>query len=176
VHPSEQPVWLLDFDGVLNAVAAQGDTTVWRDWRRSPPDTPPENIPWFLWAPEAVTVVQDAVSAGVRVIWLTDWESGTTRIHETIAELPAGLEYLTRAARGPSRHWKANAAREAVPDAAPLLWTDDHLRARILREHSTKEWVAQRAGDTTVISPNKRVGVTPRDVRTIREWIAKVTR
>lgn len=171
-----QPIWLLDFDGVLNAVAPRGDTRVWETWHVSLKGEDPESIPWYLWAPEATQVVAEAATAGVRVIWLTDWMEMTQKLHETIPNLPPCLEFLTNRIAGPSRHWKVNAAMATVPDDAPLLWTDDHLHTRLLREKLSKDWIANRAGDTTVISPNKRVGVTPRDVRTIREWIAKVTR
>ncbi len=171
----EQPIWLLDFDGVLNAVAPHGDTRIWKDWRTEGRGSSPDSIPWYLWAPEAVKVVGEAHEAGVRVIWLTDWEDMTQRLHETVHGLPARLEFLTRRISGPSKHWKVNAAMSIVPDAAPLLWTDDHLKTRLLREKVGKEWVANRGGDTALIAPRKEYGITPRDVDTIRAWVARVT-
>lgn len=170
---TERPVWLLDFDGVLNAVNTEGDTTIWADWEVRGRGSSPESIPWYLWAPEAVSVVREAHGAGVRVIWCTDWMGVTQKLHETIPALPPRMEYLTDRIAGPSKHWKVNAAMATVPDGAPLLWTDDHLKVRLLREKVSKEWLARRAGDTTLIAPHKKRGITPRDVATIRAWVAR---
>lgn len=173
---AERPIWLLDFDGVINAVASSGDTRVWSEWKESMRGGDPDSIPWYLWAPEAVKVVGEAQSHGVRVIWLTDWMHMTGQIHEHIPEIPPRMEFLTNRIPGPSKYWKVNAARSVVPDGVPLLWTDDHLKTRMLREKSTKAWVHERAGDTVLINPRKDCGITPRDVTTIREWVARVTR
>lgn len=173
---TEQPVWLLDFDGVLNILAPRGDTSVWEHWEVRGESSNPETIPWYIWAPEAVKLVAEARDAGVRVVWLTSWMGMTQRLHQTIPELPAGLEFLHDGFGGPSKHWKVNAARANVPDSAPLLWTDDELKVRLLREKATKEWIRERAGDTTIIAPLKRHGITPRDAAVIREWIVRVTR
>ena len=32
-----------------------------------------EDVPWMLWAPEAVSLVAGHEWAGVRVVWLTTW-------------------------------------------------------------------------------------------------------
>lgn len=169
-----RPVWLLDYDGVLNALAPHGDTKVWSEWKVQGKGSNPDSIPWHLWAPEAVKVVAEAHAAGVRVIWLTTWMEMTQRLHETITELPAGLEFLTdhgAGSVGPSRHWKANAAMMTVPYGVPLLWTDDDLNRRLVREKAVKEWLASR-GDTTLMCPRKEHGLTPEHVTKIREWIA----
>lgn len=103
----DRPVWLLDYDGVLNALAPRGDTKVWSEWKVQGKGSDPDSIPWHLWAPEAVKVVAEAHAAGVRVIWLTSWMEMTQRLHETVTELPAGLEYFTHhgaGSGGPSRH------------------------------------------------------------------------
>lgn len=171
-----RPTWLLDYDGVLNAVSPRGDTTIWDTWKVSGKGLEPESIPWHLWAPEAVTVVAEAHAAGVRVIWLTDWMDLTQRLHETVTELPANLEYLTHrvGGDGPSKHWKVNAAMATVPDGVPLLWTDDHLNVRLVRENVTKEWLARR-GETLRICPRKSQGLTPKHVAQIRQWISTTT-
>lgn len=172
-----RPVWLLDYDGVLNVLSPQGDTTLWSEWKVEGRSSHPDSIPWHLWAPEAVKVVAEAHAAGVRVIWLTSWMDMTQRLHETVTELPEGLEFLTDRGAGKggaSRHWKANAAMATVPDEVPLLWTDDDLNHRLVREKVVKEWLASR-GETLRICPRKDQGLTPEHVARIRAWIARVT-
>lgn len=172
----QRPIWLLDFDGVINILAPRGDISVWAHWEVRGKGMDAESIPWYLWAPEAAKLVAEAHDAGVRVVWCTDWQQGTQRLHTTITELPSGLEYLSDRIAGPSRYWKTNAAMAFVPDGVPLLWTDDHLRSNLLREKVTKEWVRDRTGDTTIIAPRKDHGLTPLSAAVIRTWIAWVTR
>lgn len=174
-----RPAWLLDFDGVINILAAQGDTSVWGEWkdyRRSSPD----EIPWMIWAPEVAKLVGEAHDAGVRVVWLTTWGDLNKTIPEVIPEIPNGLEYWTDGdlsrigvtSRRSGQNWKVDCARNLVPNDDPLLWTDDNLSAMLRADD--RAWLKSRTPETLTISPRKDIGLTPAHVKRIRNWMANV--
>lgn len=173
-----RPTWLLDFDGVINILAAQGDTSVWGEWkdyRRSSPD----EIPWMIWAPEVAKLVREAHDAGVRVVWLTTWLELTKTIHETITDIPEGLEFWSDgmfekldSCRERQDRTGRSAPRLFVPEDAPLLWTDDNLPAMLRADD--RAWLRSRTPETLTISPRKDIGLTPAHVKRIRNWMANV--
>jgi hypothetical protein len=175
-----KPIWLLDFDGVLNILAAQGDTSVWAEWRDHKRPSP-EDIPWMLWAPEAVSLVAEANEAGVRVVWLTTWGALTATIADVIKDIPADLEYWTNGdlsrightSRRSGQNWKVDCARFLVPEQSPLLWTDDNLPKMLHKDD--RAWLRSREPETLTIAPRKEIGLTPKHAARIRDWIGKVT-
>lgn len=171
---TDQPIWLLDFDGVVNVLAPRGDESAWTDWNIHGESAHPDSLPWFLWSSTVASLVREARDAGVCVMWLTSWEASMRNAEKVVTELPEGLDILTRADNHTnSRYWKAGAARSVIREGVPVLWTDDDL-SKILRPKDDKEW-AQRM-DTTRIAPNPAVGLTPKHVAQIRSWIKRVTK
>lgn len=186
----KRPVWLLDFDGVLNAIASRGMKSGWDTWKQaripSPlPDEPDVTYP-ILWAPEAVSVVADAVNAGVRVVWLTTWREDTYLLPLTLTELPdpdlmeVWDEDTAKAAgarldplRMLGQDWKPTVARALLPDDVPLLWTDDNLHFFLLRED--RSWLDSRKGSSELIAPSSSLGLSRKQVKSIREWIDLVS-
>lgn len=175
------PLWLLDFDGVVNAISRRGDRNVWDDWEAAEVTVATgESFP-LLWSPSVVGVINEAVDAGVEVVWLTTWRDETQLLPKVIDGLPDLMwwdeEDLTRAGHGLdplhtlNQRWKSQVARALVPDGAPLLWTDDNLDLGILRSDD-RDWLRRRPGGSTVITPHETIGLSKKNIRDIREWIA----
>lgn len=189
--PDNRPVWLIDFDGVLNAIAKRGMRAGWDTWKQeripSPlPDEPNVTYP-ILWSPEAVSTVTTAVNAGVRVVWLTTWRENTYLLPLTVTELPdpdlmeMWDEDTARAAgaymdpmRLLGQDWKPLVARALLPDDVPLLWTDDNLDWFLRRED--RAWLTSRKGSVELIMPTPSLGLSRKQVRAIHEWIDWATR
>lgn len=163
-----RPLWLLDFDGVVNVLAPRGDEKVWQDWNVRGTGSSHESIPWYLWSTSVASLVRKMSDSGVRVVWLTSWEHAMLGISRVIPELPEGLEILTRADDVTRRSsWKAGAARSIVTSDVPVLWTDDDLH-KILRPKADVEWA--QTITLTRIRPNRKTGVTPAQAEQIRAW------
>lgn len=176
------PVWLLDFDGVINAISKRGDRNVWDDWEFARIDHPQEaghSLP-LLWSPTVVQVVSDAVDAGVNVVWLSTWREDTRILPTVIDGLPE-LPWWDEQTLIEAGHrldplnvlhqrWKAQVAMAMVPDGAPLLWTDDNLDFGIVRL-AERTWLSKRPGGSTTVVPHETIGLSKKNVRVIREWL-----
>lgn len=185
-----RPVWLLDFDGVINAISKKGCNAFWDDWNQvriqnpSNPDNPKDTLP-LLWSSTVARTVADAHAAGVRVIWLTTWREHTKVLPDIIPELPRDLPWWDEDVLLGSggrldpmnqlgQRWKFDVAHQLVPDGVPLLWTDDTLNFGILRL-GNRRWTETREGGTTLINPVEAHGLYRKHIVAIREWIEEVT-
>jgi hypothetical protein len=175
-HP---PVWLLDVDGVLNAVTGRPDPSVWPDWQRGTARA--AGRVWPIWFSPTVTATIAALHAdGLSdVRWLTTWEDAANGDLRELLGLPE-LEVVARAdevagthrptegpqvseapvaAAGEARWWKLSAA-QAVPDLAGgrgLIWTDDDLAL----EDSARAWAHRHVPRARLFAPPPQVGITP---------------
>jgi hypothetical protein len=157
-----RPIWLLDFDGVINAIADKPDRTVWPDWIRT--DVRDHRIAHRVWySPTVIALVNEMHEAGVEIRWLSTWHAET----EGFAAL--GLPELP--GQGPVDDgpgwWKLPSAIAAAGESRPLLWTDDELNFK----KAVREWVDSRTGPTHLIAPGEMVGLAPRRVREIRSFL-----
>jgi len=179
-------IWLLDFDGVINAISDRGGRTYWDDWHSTVVAHPlggvdrqghPLRVP-LLWSQSVVDTVTEAVAAGVDVRWLSTWREYTAVLPAVIPGLPE-LPFLDESLVGlrgpaPGEHnysgpWKVDVAKAWVPDEVPLLWTEDSLGINLLSEM----WRSSRRGPTTFIQPRTVTGLVQREISEIREWIAR---
>ncbi|BBX82196.1 hypothetical protein [Mycolicibacterium aubagnense] len=180
-------VWLLDFDGVINALSKRGGRSYWPEWSSATVAHPegdltsagdPVHLP-LLWSPAVIAVIAEAARAGIDVRWLSTWREHTKRLPEIIPGLP-DLPWLdetildTRASDDldprlamESGPWKVLVARAFVPAGAALLWTEDSLTVDLLSE----SWRRSRTAPTTLIRPRPATGLISREVNEIREWI-----
>ncbi|MBS4102781.1 hypothetical protein [Tsukamurella paurometabola] len=186
------PIWLLDFDGVVNVGPlstrprrAQPNRRVqrWTEFASASVWSESAERAFLLrWSPEVISVIADAVAAGIDVRWLTTWREESAIFSTVIPGLPelpfldeAILDPTVRDALDPrdrlrSGQWKADVAAAYVPDGVPLLWTDDSTELRDL----TRRWRRARkeqGGPTVHIVPNEDDGLLPSDVETIRDFI-----
>lgn len=184
----KRPLWLLDFDGVLNAISKRGMNTGWHTWNTASVKSPlpgEDNVHYpLLWASETVQAVADAHDAGVRVVWLTTWREHTALLPPLMNGLPSDLEFWDEdtvlAAGGKldpmlqlNQQWKYDTARQLVPDGVPVLWTDDNL-PYILRKGA--RWASSRPGGTTSIAPTQTLGLSKRQTFEVNEWVRDAVR
>lgn len=181
-------IWLLDFDGVINALSKRGGHAYWPQWSTATVTHPegdltragaPVLLP-LLWSPAVIAAVGEAVCAGIDVRWLSTWREHTQLLPAIIPGLP-NLPWLdetilnapARASLDPrlameSGHWKVEVAKAYVPADATLLWTEDSLTVDVLSE----SWRRSRTASTTLIRPRPATGLVSRQVNEIRTWIS----
>lgn len=165
--------WLIDFDGVVNAVSRKGDTNVWKDWKQT------KLMGWddhgypVNYSQTVVDLIAYAVSQGVNVVWLSTWAEETKQFPQAIPGMPElpfiGSQRDIHNVSYPDKtHWKLDAAREYVDPGHDLLWTEDEA---YLTEVIASEWRLLRPGKTTVINPYTPIGLSQRQVEQIMTWI-----
>lgn len=185
------PVWLLDFDGVVNALSKRGGRSYWPEWSAATVAHPegeltrsgdPLHLP-LLWSPSVIEVIAGAARSGVDVRWLSTWREHTKLLPEIIPGLPdlpwldetildtRANDDLDPALAMESGPWKVQVARAFVPADAALLWTEDSLTVDLLSE----TWRRLRTASTTLIRPRPATGLISREVIAIREWISTYT-
>lgn len=167
------PLWLLDVDGVLNAVVAD----VPHLYERLRADAAGRG--WNItYDPAIIKRIADLhVSGRVEVRWLTTWcQDAATSLAPALGLPPFVVEGVPEFYRrhGIDRWWKSPAAK-ALSDAEPeraLIWTDDDL------DYSERvgdvPWLAQRTGPTLALAPNPRTGLTADNLDRIEAFIARV--
>jgi hypothetical protein len=184
---SQCPLWLLDVDGVLNAVAKRPDRGVWRDWRRGSASA--DGVTWPIWFSPTVTgtVARLHESGVVEVRWLTTWGAQANGELRTLFGLPElavagepphvagdhgadshGEAVALEANGGRASWWKLDAVRRIVGDEPerPVIWTDDDLGG----ERDAVTWVERNVPRRLLVSPRPDVGLTPRQLRAIRSY------
>jgi hypothetical protein len=188
-----KPLWLLDYDGVVNAILsgrnAKPDRNAWQDWQRTDIYSAIDGVAYpVCYSPTVVAFIAAAVTAGVDVRWLTTWQSDTARFPAAMPGMPvlpwlpepvalprdadldaAGLPVASR------EHtfqpwWKLRVARATAGDR-PLVWTDDDLGVYKPELKEARAW-AERRARTHVVIPNEGVGLTPARLRKIRNFLA----
>lgn len=186
------PVWLLDFDGVVNALSRRPPKTVgYREWRSARVEMPSETrrsgkpvVYPLLWSPTVVSVITRAVDAGVDVRWLTTWREHTRMLPEIIPGLPE-LPWIDESCLPPavaatldpavgdlSVQWKIECAKATVGEDVPVLWTDDSILVGVF----ARRWARTRKrGLTTAFTPRPNLGLIPRDLSVVADWVARHT-
>jgi len=170
VMDNKPPLWLLDVDGVINAVCG----TV-------PPGYERRRINGFqiTWPTEIVARMRQLHETGaVEIRWLTTW------CDDAASKIAPGLGLpLDCVVEGSADHldpenryvwWKSVTAKrlsDAEPDR-PLIWTDDDLDyAEIQGE---VDWLRDRTGPTLAIAPDVRQGITPKLMAKIEAFLDRV--
>lgn len=171
----KKPLWLLDVDGVLNAVTAGTPTSdVWPDWQTFRAEVN-LGLGYRIWfSPTVTKFISDLHESGkVEVRWLTTWE-GLANLHLGPAlKLP---EFELAGQRILPDHdiwWKFKIAQDAAEDGRPLIWTDDDLYAAENDYHigeQVHDWLYNR-GPTLALSPSSRLGLQQKHLDKITKFI-----
>jgi len=188
--PASQPaIWLLDVDGVLNAVTDRPDRRVWQDWRQGRATA--DGVSWpICFSPTVARTIRRLHTTGLaEVRWLSTWgwhANGELRALLDLPELSVAAERppVTAAlpddavTAGAVSHgdaiddhgpwWKlagVRAVAEAEPDRV-LVWTDDELRYQL----EAAWWVTANVRRHLLLSPPPQVGLTPQLLRRIEEF------
>jgi hypothetical protein len=98
--PPLPPLWLLDVDGVLNAVTRSPDRAIWPDWRRG--RAVADGVAWSIcFSPSATRAIRTLHESGlVEVRWLTTWREYANAELRRLLDLPE-LAVVPDASDGP---------------------------------------------------------------------------
>lgn len=192
------PLWLLDVDGVLNAVTRVPDSAVWPDWAEG--FAAAEGRRWPITFSRTVTrtITRLHQSGAAEVQWLTTWGDAANDELAVLLGLPAlkvagrredhGVRGWRRfggahsagthaAATGAAardeltgRWWKFDVVRDvlAAEPGRPVVWTDDDLASFA----GARTWLQEHA-DVLLLAPDPEVGLTALELREVEEFCAK---
>lgn len=196
----QPPVWLLDVDGVINAVGRiapkpvdHPGETLWADWEET--IAVADGVPWPIrYSPsliEAITTLHN--SGAVEVRWLTTWGHHANGDLRTALGLPeftveATKEVAQKLSRGVAGShgeavasfpreiwWKFLAVQRFVADnpGRRFIWTDDDL----YYEDDAVLWVKDNVPtQPLLISPNVRTGLLPRHLDQVERYLGVTER
>lgn len=160
-----RPLWLLDVDGVLNAVCGS-----------LPPGYVRDRINGYTitWSPAIIERIAALHNAGrVEVAWLTTWcEDADALLAEPLG-LPRGLTCMGSADHKAIHDtwWKSVTAKR-VSHGRALIWTDDDLD--YAERQGEVDWLRERTGPTFALSPDPRTGLTAADLDRIEGFVQRL--
>lgn len=176
---SGKPVWLLDIDGVLNAISGKPPTYLWSDdkWIQTTLTNSMGDFPILTAKPvvDFINEIHDSGRAEIR--WHTTWQEEALDFGDAVGLRsfkvvlsPEFHEYGPRfvaqqIAAGKPKWWKFPAAERVIDEEKrPLLWTDDDISWE-LRNYP---WNPVEPG---VVSPDPATGLTPKHLKFIDKWL-----
>lgn len=172
------PIWLLDVDGVLNALPHRRRDDVWPDYTKVQcAPGPNEQVYTITFSPTLMKRIRKLHESGaVEVRWLTTWGHGANYRLNKLLGLPefeiAGEPQEVSGYGGTAwtvhRWWKFGDAwrTHAVEPDRPIIWTDDDLNA----VPEALEW-ADDIG-ALAICTNISTGLTPDDMDRIEKFVS----
>lgn len=167
-----KPLWLLDVDGVLNAVTREPVLSEWDDMTLTRASA--NGRSWPIWySPALIARINALVEMDrVEVRWLTTWTHDAAQHLSPVIGLD-GAEWGVVERRPPTsyRWWKLEAAQRVMDEEGvrPLVWTDDDLRYERLAMH----WLNAEVEHYMAISPKPHIGLTPRHLDAIEAYCFK---
>lgn len=178
-----KPVWLLDIDGVVNAIG-KGDPSVWPkpQWRHGKAECDGQEWP-ITWAVPVVDFIRTVHESGrAEIRWHTTWQHEACNLAAlvglpefAVADAPEFDDQPGHAARaiaaGRPKWWKLPAAERVVRDEGrPLIWTDDDITWDLGRRYDVDTELRAFA-PALLIAPDKHTGLTPKRLRMIGDFL-----
>lgn len=172
---SGRPVWLLDIDGVINALSRGPVQDSWpsEQWVQRVVDAEIPGsgrmvLPIFAAQPVLDFVTRVVASGAAEVVWHSTWrEAAATALAPAlgIAAMPVSVapEWPQRPARV---WWKVPAARRVVESGRRLVWTDDDIS--VVPDQVAD--LVEHAG-TLLIAPDPQTGLTAEHLHAIAGFI-----
>jgi len=183
------PVWLLDIDGVINAVSYKPPTAIWPEeaWQadHAVNDGTSYRIHWAHPVIDFIKAVHESGRAEIR--WHTTWQHQAQTVADLVGlpvlpvadapEFYGGSAQVAAAIRHGGRAsevdwWKLGAAlRVTREEGRPLIWTDDDMADALW--HSTEETfnVGTIEAPALMVCPNVYHGLSPRDLGQIELFL-----
>ena len=183
----QRPVWLLDIDGVINAVSRNFPTHVWPEevWQQKRIANAMGNFP-ITWAQPVIDFLRDTHERGrAEIRWHTTWQEEAQLVADLtglpvfpVADAPefrngsADAAAWIAAGGRPGREpwWKLGAAMRVVEqEGRSLVWTDDDIGDAL--------WGADRINVGTdgapalLVCPDHRTGLIRRDLDVIDTFL-----
>lgn len=173
VDMTTPPVWLLDFDGVINAVSPAWGVKTVRRW--SPPSKFALGKTYRVrWAQPLIDRIRQVHESGLaEVRWCSTWNMDT----DALAEM-TGLVFPASFPLEPNLHWTLVSGRKRLAAQAVLeregrrlIWTDD---VEVPFTWELAYSTVTEGGRALLIRPKERVGLTPAHMDQIDRYIGRV--
>lgn len=161
----KKPVWLLDFDGVINV-----DGNMWPGELMRGKARTSNGFTYSVWWPPAlINAMCEIISRDVvDVRWCTSWYGYTAQL-ESLVGLPSlSLALTDNDVLYGMRCAKLGAALRVIEDECrPLIWTDDEVLTIISDERSA----FTNNSDVLLVNTSAYDGLTPKDIEDIEQFI-----
>lgn len=178
--PPSVPVWLLDIDGVVNALARGPvrDSFPAEDWTQHVVEADIPNmgrmvLPIYVAQPvlDFVRHVYDDGLAEVR--WHSTWRTAAmTDLGPILGLPPIPISIAPEWTNPVPLWWKIPAARRVAESGRRLLWTDDQLELFRADPRNAAELAALDAWDgALLLCPDPDPGLTPADLDRIAAFL-----
>lgn len=170
-----KPVWLLDIDGVINALARgpverswPADCWVQRVVTADIPNAGRMVLPIFAAQPVLDFVARVVASGLADVVWHSTWRAAAVTDLAPMLNLPAiPISIAPEWTERPERlWWKLPAAQRVVASGRPLVWTDDDIA--VLPDQIAD---LDARPDTLLISPDPNAGLTAAHLDAIADFV-----
>jgi hypothetical protein len=170
------PVWLLDIDGVVNAISVDPHPAVWPAgcWVRA--EATCTGVEWPLLAAGPVLDFVRAVHREGRaeIRWHTTWQHEAAGVSRALdlpefpvqaaPEFRSSFQAVGGAAPVGATWWKLPAAERVVAEEGrALLWTDDDAEFQ-LDGWTGEEHALRRTPSVLIVAPRTHVGLAPQDL------------
>ena len=172
---SERPLWLLDIDGVVNALARGAMPVAWpeHEWVQrlvitEIPGRGVMTLPILAARPVLDFVADVHRSGSAEIRWHSTWRTAAITSFAPALGLPTTIRMSVAPEwneRPVAQWWKLGAAERAAATGRRLVWTDDDLR---VYQHETEHLAA---GGNLLLGPFADTGLTPDDLRQIAEFL-----
>lgn len=171
----EKPVWLLDIDGVVNAVAPGALTreAVWpgADWVFGTAGGWDGHIFSIIAAKPVIDFINKVHEEGLAEIRsLTTWGEHAVNVWRLLGlpEFPCQTEYPVDTTQKYGHWWKQPCAEHvALVEGRDLIWTDDQLHTEL---SISSRYRLQKAG-ALLIRPNDMTGLVAADLARVDAYL-----
>lgn len=176
----QRPVWLLDVDGVVNALAPgapagpwPADAWVHRIVHTHVPDRGLMTLPILAARPvlDFITYVHTTGAAEIR--WHSTWRTAaTTALAPALGLPPIPMSIAPEWAEEAPMWWKIPAARRVAESGRRLLWTDDQLTPYRVHPLSAAELAAlDDWSGALLLATDPQTGLAPADLDAISAFL-----
>lgn len=156
-------IWLLDIDGVINAMNLDPNEGYKSVIAKSYLDDFTIN-----YNPVIIDAINN-ISEKVSVVWCTTWGQEAVSVITPLLglktfEVTSPCSYYEDASIGDS-WWKFNRFKASIELGYKVLWTDDDVNNKLLKRHPKRN-------SQFILRPDYRTGLTMNDIEDIRAWIS----
>jgi hypothetical protein len=171
---SPKPIWLLDIDGVINAVSRNLDRNVWpiNFWRSEKVTN--RTGTYIITVSQAVidfiTYIHDEDLADI--YWHSTWQNDSNNLgkHFDLPQFPVweAPEFGESTPLATWKWWKTPGFLRALNTGRPVIWTDDDIPLVDERKFAGQEFAL-------LIAPYTGTGLSPKHLRKIASYIERHT-
>lgn len=157
-HSNEDPLLLVDIDGVLSLFGFTSDERPIGTWVQA------DGTPHLISGTAGAHLLR--LAGLFRLAWCSGWEERANDHLPAALGLPGPLPYLSfDTSPGTTRaHWKLGAIDAYAGARRPLAWIDDALN------DACHDWAAARPGPTLLVQTQPHVGLTAAHVEQLIAW------